>query len=126
MKRQVCQLSLIFASAALAPAVFAGTDIVKCIDASGHVTLTDQPCRSGTTSVRLASEPPASAGSSAQAYPLLAERNAVPPADVRPANWQRPQAKARPLARDVATLKAARVQFLLGDGADKPRLAGLE
>ena len=126
MKRQVCTLSLIFASAALAPAALAGTDIVKCIDASGHVTLTDQPCRGGMTSVRLASEPPASAASSAQPYPMLVERSAVPPAEVRAGDWKRPQAKTRPLARDVATLKAARAQFLLGDGTDKPRLAGLE
>jgi hypothetical protein len=37
-----------------------------------------------------------------------------------------PRVKAEPLASDVATLKAARAQFLLDDVGSRETLAGLE
>ena len=47
MKRLASQLSLIIAALAATPAALAGSDILKCVDGAGHVTLTDQPCESG-------------------------------------------------------------------------------
>ncbi|MBQ5949858.1 DUF4124 domain-containing protein [Massilia sp. ST3] len=125
MKRILCQLSLLAAATAAAPAVLAGNDIVKCIDSAGHVTLTDQPCGDGTTTVRMANMPAAEGVSTAQPYPLTVERSSVPPA--RAAERKAPRrAKAKPMQRDVATLKEARAQFLLLDSGAKHTLAGLQ
>lgn len=123
MKRHLC-LSM-FCVALAAPAAHAGTDIVKCVDGAGRVTLTDQPCEGGATTVRLASMPAAEGVTRVQPYPLAADSATLPP----PAVHRRiaaPRAKARPLTRDVATLKAARAQFLLGDTSGKQTLATLD
>ena len=123
MKRILCQLSLIAAAAAAAPAALAGAEIVKCIDSAGHVTLTDQPCGDGSTTVRMAKMPAAEGDANAQPYPLSVERSSVPP---RPAVRKAPQRdKAKPMQRDVATLKEARAQFLLLDSSVKPTVAAL-
>ena len=99
-------------SAAVAPAAMAGNEIVKCVDASGHVTLTDQPCEAGSATVRLSSETP------------LPQRHVVTPGELRHAGWKRPQVvRPAPLSRDVATLKAARRMMMLQE--TRPRLAGL-
>jgi hypothetical protein len=124
MKRYLCQLSLIAAAAASAPAALAGAEIVKCIDSTGHVTLTDQPCGEGTTTVRMAKMPAPEGEANAQPYPLNVERSSVPPP--RPAVRKAPQRdKAKPMQRDVATLKEARAQFLLLDSSVKPTVAAL-
>lgn len=125
MKPYLCQFSLLAAAAAFAPAALAGAEIVKCIDGSGHVTLTDQPCGEGTTMVRMAKMPAAEGEANAQPYPLTVERSSVPPP--RPAVRKTPQRdKAKPMQRDVATLKEARAQFLLDDTRTKHTLAGLQ
>jgi hypothetical protein len=116
MKRPVTLLSIVAAAACAAsmatPAALAGNEIVKCVDAGGHVTLTDQPCDAGSATVRLSGETP------------LPQRHVVAPADLRHAGWRRPHA-VRPatLSRDVATLKAARRMLMLQEA--RPRLAGL-
>ena len=120
MKRTVRLLSTIAALTALvaaAPASTAG-DIVKCVDAGGHVTLTDQPCAGGAVTVRLEQ------GVGQKAEPAARHRYVLPAADLRHEAWKRP-AVERPaqLARDVATLKAARRTLLMLDA--KPVLAGL-
>jgi hypothetical protein len=121
MKRTVRLLSTLAALTALvaaAPASSAG-DIVKCVDAGGHVTLTDQPCAGGAVTVRLEQ------GVGQKAEPAAArQRYVLPAADLRHEAWKRP-AVERPaqLARDVATLKAARRTLLMLDA--KPVLAGL-
>ncbi|ALK98046.2 hypothetical protein AM586_19495 [Massilia sp. WG5] len=110
-------LSMIAAVAALsaavaAPAAMAGNEIVKCVDASGHVTLTDQPCESGAATVRLSSET------------RLPQRHVVTSAELRHVGWKRPQeVRPAPLSRDVATLKEARRMMMLQEA--RPRLAGL-
>lgn len=124
MKRQFCQLSLILAASLAAPATFAGADIVKCIDSAGHVTLTDQPCANGTATVRMASMPAAGDTAPAQPYPLAVERSSIPPAAGLQRPGAPPRAKAKPMEGDVATLKAARAQFLLGDAGTRETLAG--
>jgi hypothetical protein len=115
MKRPVKLLSMIAAaalSAAMAPAAMAGNEIVKCIDGSGHVTLTDQPCEGGAATVKLASET------------RLPQRHIVTPAELRHEGWKRPQVvRPAPLSRDVATMKEARRMLMLQEA--RPRLAGL-
>jgi hypothetical protein len=114
MKRPVKLLSIIAAaalSASMAPAL-AGNEIVKCVDSAGHVTLTDQPCDGGSSSVKLSSEAP------------LPNRHVLTPSELRHASWKRPH-EARPatLSRDIATLKEARRMLMLQE--TRPRLAGL-
>jgi hypothetical protein len=123
MKRHLC-LSILCAALA-APAAHAGSDIVKCVDGMGRVTLTDQPCDSGATTVRLASMPADEGVTRVQPYPLVAEHGVLPPP---PAHRRAvmPRAKAKPLTRDVATLKAARANFLLMDTGGKQTLATLD
>jgi hypothetical protein len=132
MKRQASQLSLILAALAFAPAALAGSEIVKCIDQTGHVTLTDQPCSANAATVQLtqASAPNEVAAGSAPEADAETELAAVPqvapierhttPAVLRQASWKTPPApRSRPLAADVATLKAARLQMLMLDSAAK-------
>jgi hypothetical protein len=103
----------------LAAPAMAG-EIVKCVDGSGHVTLTDQPCDAGAATFKLAREDDAAA-----------PRPAIVPASaLRRPDWQRQNVAAtayvKPvrLARDVETLKAAHRTMLMQDA--KPRLvAGL-
>ncbi|MFC4932725.1 DUF4124 domain-containing protein [Massilia sp. GCM10023247] len=131
MKRLASQLSsqLALALAALAatPAALAGSEIMKCVDASGHVTLTDQPCASGERATRLlvvaAAEPASASGpESAAGQPSAAQRYDASPAMLRQQDWRPRMAnRDRPLARDVATLKAARAQLMLIDADRHPR-----
>jgi hypothetical protein len=105
-----------------APAAMAGNEIVKCIDTSGHVTLTDQPCEAGTATVRLSTETAPTAPTAQTAGPAAPAQRHV--AQLRHEAWRRPQVvRAAPLSRDVATLKAARRMLMLQES--RPRLAGL-
>ena len=138
MKRLASQLNLMCTSLAICaaiaapPAVLAGSEILKCVDGAGHVTLTDQPCESGAQATRLVSnaapEQYASADS-AESRPLAVQRYEAPPAMHRQQAW-RPQVpqRERPLAGDVATLKAARAQLLLIDAErhTRPSLATIQ
>jgi hypothetical protein len=85
------------------------------------VTLTDQPCESGAHATRLVSvaspEAPVAAN---EAQPRTVQRYEAPHAIERQQAWRpRVVQRDRPLASDVATLKAARAQLLLID-ADRP------
>ena len=139
MKRLAYQLSFVFAAIAATPAALAGSEILKCVDAGGHVTLTDQPCESGERMTRLVTgsaqesapesvpEAPAASG---EAQPVTVQRNEAQSAMLRQQNW-RPRVAAqrdRPLARDVATLKAARAQLTLidSDRPHRPTLATIQ
>ena len=142
MKRMASRLSIILAALAATPAALAGSDILKCVDGTGHVTLTDQPCESGARATRLAVSDapaaapasvsaPASAPASASAEPVLPnaqpqattmQRYEASPAMLRQQDWRpRVPNRDRPLARDVATLKAARAQLMLIDSERHPR-----
>lgn len=123
MKRPLRQLCLIIAALAAAPVALAGSPILKCIDSSGHVTLTDQPCTDGATTVQMETE----AAPQAAQGPAV-EHFAKPRAMPRHGAWSHPAPKHMALAHDVAMLKAARVQLLLLDGEARiqhPRLADL-
>ena len=113
-----CSITLIQAcaamaiSAAAAPAAMAG-DIVKCVAADGHVTLTDQPCSSGASTVPLEQD---------KAVAPVVQRHVLPAAALRQGAWKRPDlSRPVPLTRDVATLKAARRTLMMQDA--KPSLA---
>ena len=124
MKRHLC-LSIVVAALA-APGAHAA-DIVKCVDGAGRVTLTDQPCAHGATMVRLANMPADAGISRAEPYPLVTERSVLPPPPAVQRRHAIQRVKAKPLKRDVVTLKAARAQFLLMDaGASKQTLATLD
>jgi hypothetical protein len=147
MKRHASQLSFILAALACAPAALAGSEIVKCVDRAGHVTLTDQPCGGNAATVHLTQAAPAApaevlvqgepqtdggvegfADVAAAGYAGQLERHAASPGLLRQSNWRTPPPpRSKPLAPDVATLKAARLQLQMMDSAAKrqPRLAGL-
>ena len=111
MKRPVRLLSMIAAVALAAPAL-AG-EVVKCVDSNGHVTLTDQPCASGSVATPVTRD----------AGPLP-QRHVLPAAELPRVTWKRPNLAApAKLARDIATLKEARRMLMLQDA--RPRLAGL-
>ena len=114
MKRTARLMSIIAAAVLAAPAAMAGADVVKCVDSSGHVTLTDQPCDSGSATVRLEQDTPPQ------------QRHVLPAVDLRHEAWKRPALqRPAPLSRDVATLKAAYRNMVMQDA--KPRLvAGLD
>jgi hypothetical protein len=123
--KHVSQLCLIIAALAAAPAALAGAQIVKCIDPSGHVTLTDQPCTDGAATVRMESEADFQAAPQQPAVEHFPASRALPRQGAR--SMPAPP-KRMSLAHDVATMKAARVQLLLLDEtahAQHPRLAGL-
>lgn len=112
MKRPVRLLSMIAAAVLAAPAL-AG-EIVKCVDSNGHITLTDQPCASGSVSTPV----------SRDTGPLPPQRHVLPAAELPRVAWKRPNLAAPvKLARDIATLKEARRMLMLQDA--RPRLAGL-
>ncbi len=129
MKRLASQLSLVFAAFAAAPAALAGSEVLKCVDAGGHITLTDQPCESGSRVTRLSNgSEPESAPAAADVQPVSVQRYEAAPALVRQHTWRPRAAKNdRPLASDVATLKAARAQLILidADRTHRPKLAGM-
>lgn len=131
MHRHLC-LSLIIAATTLtAPGAFAGSDIVKCVDGAGRVTLTDQACDSGTAAVRLgradgrADDEAGDSLSRAEVHPLASAQRILPPPPVHRRHTA-PRVKAKPMMRDVATLKAARAQFLVLDAAPRQRFATLD
>ncbi|QJE01408.1 DUF4124 domain-containing protein [Massilia forsythiae] len=143
MKRPTSLLAMIAAVVFTGPAAVAGTDIVKCVAADGHVTLTDQPCPAGDAAVTLSRDTQASAGAQTQEQQTAqqtgqpgappdtaraqppAQRYVLPAAELRHAAWQRPAAaQPAPLAGDIATLKAARRTLMLQEST-RTSLAGL-
>ncbi|MCC6070899.1 DUF4124 domain-containing protein [Massilia sp. GCM10020059] len=102
---------------------FAGTEVIKCTDQSGHVTLTDQPCKGEAAQVVLsaATAPAAAADEAAPAASGGTDRyqltNLPPSSRMRAAPFTQVQAPGRSLARDVATLKEARRTLMLLDSS---------
>lgn len=134
---RACQFSLILAAAVAAPAALAGSDINKCVDRVGHITLTDQPCPPGTSGQRMVlQEGYSGAGGSTGSggpedepgRPLAPAVEHFPaPATLAPQHRWKPAAPAKKpprMSRDAATLKAARMQLLLLD-SERARHGGL-
>ena len=112
--------------AACAP-VHAGPDIFKCIDSDGRVTLTDNPCNTSAKSELVVSGPseasataaePADGAAGLAVVAPTVERYTLPQSQVR-RSWAPAKRLpvARGLARDVATLRAARLNLILLDNA---------
>ena len=112
-------------SVALSTPASAGGDIVKCVAADGHVTLTDGPCDSGNASVIV----PAAGGAAPSVAPRPGiNRVALTATPVEHDNWVDPRPHGKMFARDAATLRAARTSLQVMDeaaGARSQRTAGL-
>ncbi len=118
MNRQTAARSLLVTSLILAPFCHAGTEIVKCVGANGRVTLTDQPCQGGERSEIVL--PGSPAGNEDSALAPLPAQGAAPAQQMAREHQSAParlDPPGRSLARDVATLKAARRTMLLMDDA---------
>ena len=128
MKRHLSHICLLAAATLAAPSAFSEAVIVKCVDNAGRVTLTDRPCEAGAATVRMANLASNDGVTRIAPYPLIAKQDVMPPArELQRRAVPMPRVKAEHLSSDVATLKAARAQFLLGDvGGSKETLAGLE
>lgn len=139
MTRHPFRCTIFIAAMLAASAAFAGADIVKCVDQNGNVTLTDAQCGDSAAAV------PTQAAAAEPAEQVLAEdagqpaapalRRAAPqrvayaPQTVQHDNWSQARPTGRMLARDVETLKAARLSMRVLDDASatvrQQRLAGL-
>ncbi len=131
-------LASAFAAVLAAPA-FAGGDIVKCVDADGRVTITDNQCGSGVEKVLVPAAMNTAPGETpvmiiepaAAAKPVRAslQRVALTPEPIQHDNWVDPRPRSKMLARDAATLKAARMSLQVLDEAAsagrQQRTAGL-
>lgn len=143
MKRHTFRTSIFISAMLAAAAAFAGADIVKCVDQNGQVTLTDAQCGEAAQTVLVTGAANTPADGSAQSTPAdtatlpaapaarrtSIERIVVAPAQLRHDNWSAPRPGGRMLARDVETLKAARLSMQVLDEASATarhqRLAGL-
>jgi hypothetical protein len=136
MNRQTIRTSMFVIALLAASAAFAGVDIVKCVDRDGHLTLTDSQCGEGVQTVLVTSageSPVAAAAEESPAAPAArrvpVQRFVLPPAEMRPTVSISPRPNSRMLARDVETLKAARLSMRMLDEASATlkhqRLAGL-
>jgi hypothetical protein len=110
--------AMVLASSAFAQSEEAVKDrVARCVDAGGHVTLTDQPCQD-----TVKTEAPA-------AKAVIAEHDQLPAAEVHHKAWVKAVAKTpvphRP-SPDVATLKAARETMQMAQSNRQQRLAGLD
>jgi hypothetical protein len=131
MNTNTIRSSILLTAMLAASAAFAhGADIVKCVDQGGRVTLTDNQCSSGVqTVVAAAADAPAEAApeavaADAESLPaapavkrLTAQRVSYAPAPVQHDSWAGSRGKTRMLARDVETLKAARLSMQVLDQA---------
>lgn len=125
--------TLFLAGMLFASGAFAGTDINKCVSASGNVTLTDEACPSGARTVKVFSTAAESdaeqAAADAPARPSI-ERYTIARMPARYTGTMRSTAPARGLPLDVSTLKAARLNMHLFDNAAQAlksqRVAGLQ
>ena len=125
-------LSIALTGAAIAlgtaPA-FAGGDIVKCVDADGRVTITDHQCGSGVAKVLVAGSDNVAEQAPLVKAPKSATQRLAQPTVVEHDNWVDPRPHSKMLARDAATLRAARTSLqVLDDAATsnrQQRMAGI-
>lgn len=140
MTRHTFRSSIFITAMLAASAAFAGGDIVKCVDQNGKVTLTDTQCGDGIETMLVpaaeaappvaATQNDAAVQSAAPAVRRVAiQRVAYAPQQIQHDSWSAARPPSRMLARDVETLKAARLSMRVLDGASAAvrhqRLAGL-
>lgn len=115
---------LFLASMCVATTAFAGSEIIKCIDAAEHVTFTDQACDSASVAAPVEAMASETAMADEAPAPVIApkkgtvERAVVARTTLPPA----PRAAKGPVARsslalDVAMLKIARLNLQVSDHA---------
>ena len=124
MKRIALIRSFLLAGVILSQSVSAGTDIIKCVDAQGNVTLTDAACPGNAKAAVLVAgsdqtEAAPVIGDMPEIESVAAERYSMPRIARRELPPLKPQSAMRPMARDVATLKAARANLMLLDSASQ-------
>lgn len=124
MNRQPLNRILFLASMCVATTAFAGSEIIKCVDAAEHVTFTDRACDSASVAApveamasetAMADEAPAPviAPKKGTVERAVAARTTLPPA---PRAAKGPVARSS-LALDVAMLKIARLNLQVSDHA---------
>ncbi|HEY0060820.1 MAG TPA: DUF4124 domain-containing protein [Telluria sp.] len=111
--RAILLASMLFGCSAYA------SDINKCVAPSGSVTLTDEACPSGAETVKVISSPAQAvvqdvAPTQAIVTPQRFTIGRLPPRFLTVTGKVRP---VRPMALDVATLRAARLNLHLLDNA---------
>jgi hypothetical protein len=120
--------TLFIATLLLSASAWAGTEVVKCTDSEGRVTLTDRPCGGGAEETVLVAGPETAAETAApvpRSAPARPYAEGVLRASRLPS--YKPLPTSRILARDVATLKAAVLTMHLLDGpaARQRRIAAM-
>lgn len=136
MNRNTLRSSIFITAMLAASAALAGADIVKCVDQDGRVTLTDSQCSAGVQTLVVAGSadaPPAADDSAALPAAPVARRTiqrvVLASAQLRHDNWSSQRPKTKMFARDIETLKAARLSMQVLDEASATlrhqRLAGL-
>jgi hypothetical protein len=127
MNRTTIRSSILLTALFAASAAFANSaDIVKCVDQDGRVTLTDNQCSAGVQTVLVAGSADAKTDTVADVQAVPAEAVAVPaarritrvsytPPPIQHDSWSAPRGSNRMLARDVETLKAARLSMQVLD-----------
>lgn len=133
MNRTIATRAIFLATMVCASSAFAGnTEIKKCITGSGHVTLTDEVCPTGTQSVKVISTPSTDTDQAAvgASRPVITERYAIARMPTRYVTLMKSSTPARGLSLDVTTLRAARANMQMFDNATQSlrlqRVAGLQ
>lgn len=121
MNRRAVRYAAFVAITVIATGACAGTEVIKCTDKAGRITLTDQPCKGAAERVAFgapAAEPGQAPPHARYGAPARYRLSALPPPAPLMRRRAPDQARAhnRALARDVATLKEARRNLLLIDG----------
>ena len=132
MNTQATARTLFIACLMFTSCAFA-TDINKCVDETGQVTLTDAVCPGGTHTAKVISGPADGAEDTLAAAPASRPTLAHYPAPRMPPRYAAPVPATRPargLSLDIATLKTARANMQLVDNAApamrSQRIAGLQ
>lgn len=132
MNNQTLSRALFLAGMVVASGAIAGNDINKCVTPTGHVTLTDEACPSGTRTVKVISGPAEEVEEVIALEPVSrpsVERYTIARMPTRYATLMRSPQPARGLSLDVSTLKAARMNMQIFDNAAQSlkarRIAGL-
>ncbi len=145
MNRPAFTTTLFLSCMMAASVAMAGSEIVKCVDAAGHVVLTDQPCQGGTeiafmpapveASVPMSDAPvaPSSSGIAASASSIArtatVERFAATTQERPRTVWAKRAAAMPTMSSDATTLRTARLNMQAADTASslmrQQRLAGL-
>jgi hypothetical protein len=132
MKSAIAARTLFILGMAVASGAFAGSsEVRKCVTESGHVTLTDDACPTGSETVKIISGPgDAEAAVASEPARPATERYLTTRMPKRYATLMKSPTPARGLALDASTLRAARANMQIFDHAAQSlrsqRLAALQ